>query len=48
MREHTEADWERVRAVISSDPLLHPPTAADRAVVTACGGVVDEQIAGAR
>lgn len=47
MREPTEADWANVRAVIASDPFLRPPTTADRDVVTACGGSVHEQIAGA-
>jgi hypothetical protein len=48
MREHTEAAWARARAVIESDPLLRPPTQADRDLVVACGSAVDEQIAGAR
>lgn len=31
----------------TSDPFLRPPSEADRALVIACGGTVDEQIGGA-
>lgn len=43
----TAQQWETTTALVASDPRLAPPTDADRALVEACGHVVDETVAGA-
>lgn len=48
MRDHTADDWARAQARVMTDPLLRPPSQADRDLVAFCGGTVNEQIAGAR
>jgi hypothetical protein len=47
MTHMTTEAWARAHVVIASDPLLRPPTQADRDLVALCGGTVDDQIAGA-
>ncbi|SFI85382.1 hypothetical protein [Nocardioides psychrotolerans] len=39
--------WEVTAVLVQSDPWLRPPSDADRVLVEACGGTVNETVAGA-